>query len=154
MATAKPFHIAEYPQSSPKNLHFSPASLAILSVGRDQEVLKLRERMIAGRSDLTVRSITPEQAEGYARDSRLRLWIFCSTVELPKLMYLASSIRRYSPNSRLLLLDRDQLPRFGLTLFHRAVCAFDKVDSLLEAVSQMANKLASPGDLKPAGYDC
>jgi hypothetical protein len=154
MATAKPFLASEYLQSCTNNLYISPASLSILSVGRDREILERRERMIAGRSDLTVRSMPPEEAEANARDPRKRLWIFCSTVELPKLMYLASSIRRYSPNSRLLVVDRYQLPRFALTLFHRSVCAFDEVDTLLEAVSQMANKLANPIDLKPAGYDC
>jgi hypothetical protein len=153
MATAKFFHASEDPQSSQRPLSTSPASLAILSVGRDREILKRRERLIAGRSDLTVRSITPEEAEGHARDARPRLWIFCSTVEFPKLLYLASSIRRYSPESRLLLLDREQLPRFGLTLFHRAVHDGEEVDNLLEAVSVMASKLARPR-LRPAGYDC
>jgi hypothetical protein len=49
-----------------------------------------RELLIRSRSDLVIRSLVPEEAEADARGAKEYLWIFCSTVELPKLMSLAT----------------------------------------------------------------
>lgn len=112
--------------------------LSLFSVGRDKELLRLREDLIVSNSDLRVRSLTPEEAEAPARSSGARLWIFCSSIELPKLVYLACSIRRYSPASRLLLLKGSRPPGFEDSLFHNILSASaDTIESFLDAVSSL-----------------
>ena len=78
--------------------------LSVISVGRDQTLLRIREDLIVRRSDLRVRSVDPEQAEDLARSSEARLWIFCFTIELPRLVYLACSVRQCSAHSKFLRL--------------------------------------------------
>lgn len=112
--------------------------LSIFSVGRDKELLRLRERSIASRSDLQVRSFSPEEAEAPARGPGAHLWVFCSSVELPRLVYLACSIRRYSPDSRLLLLKNSRQSGFEDSLFHWVLPASDGIEALLDAISTLA----------------
>lgn len=114
------------------------APLSVLSVGRDPEILRRRERVIASQSDLSVRSLTPEEAERWARSPEARLWIFCSTIELPRLVHLACCVRRYSPASRLLLMEGARAPGFELSLFHRAIPPLEGPDFLVNAVSHLA----------------
>lgn len=112
--------------------------LSIFSVGRDQELLRQRERIIAARSDLRVRSLTPEEAEDPARGTTPHLWIFCNSIEVAKLVYLACSIRRYSPDSRLLRLKGALQNSFEDSLFHWVLPASEGIDSFLKAVSTLA----------------
>ena len=112
--------------------------LSAISVGRDKEILRVREDFLSSRSDLRVRSADPEQAETAARAAASRLWIFCYTVELPKLVYLACSIRRYSVGSRLLLLSGSREPGFEQSLFHRTIRACDGLEGFLDAVNSLA----------------
>lgn len=112
--------------------------LSIVSVGRDWELLQQRERAIGSRSDLQIRSLTPEEAEGPARSGEAHLWIFCNTVELPKLAYLASSVRRYSPASRLLLLKSGRKHGFEDSLFHGIFRVDDDPEDFLRTVSRLA----------------
>lgn len=114
------------------------APLTIVSVGRDPEVLRRRESVLSSQSDLSVRSVTPEDAERWARSSEPHLWIFCSTIELPRLVHLASTVRRYSPSSRLLLMEGARRPGFELQLFHRAIPPLEGPEFLLMAVSHLA----------------
>lgn len=112
--------------------------LTIFSVGRDQELLRQRERIIAARSDLRVRSMTPEEAEAPARGTTPHLWIFCDSIEIAKLVYLACSIRRYSPNSRLLRLKGALQSSFEDSLFHWILPASEGIDPFLQAVNTLA----------------
>lgn len=118
--------------------HVRPGPLEILSVGRNPEILRLRERVIVSRSDLKVLSLTPDEADRWARSSRARLWIFCSTVELPKLVSLACNVRRHSPDNRLLLLQGARTPGFERSLFHRVIRPLERTGVLLDAVSDLA----------------
>ena len=80
----------------------------------------------------------PEEAEKLARDSEPHLWIFCSTIELPRLVHLACTIRRNSPSSRLLLMEGSRRPGFELSLFHKAIPPLEGPDFLLNTVSHLA----------------
>lgn len=112
--------------------------LSIFSVGRDPELLRQREHLINSRSDLRICSLTPEEAEAPARSGEAHLWIFCSSIELPKLAYLASSVRRYSAGSRLLLFKGVRRPGFEDSLFHWILGADDDFEDFLAAVSSLA----------------
>lgn len=112
--------------------------LSVVSVGRDKDLLYLRERAIISRSDLRVRSLSPEEGEAAARNSGAHLWIFCGSIELRKLVLLASSVRRSSPTSRLLLVRGYRRSGFEDSLFHWIVQSSDGVESFLDAVSLLA----------------
>ena len=112
--------------------------LTIISVGRDPEVLRRRECILANHSDLSVRSVMPEEAEKWARTAEPHLWIFCSTIELPRLVHLACTIRRYSPSSRLLLMEGSRPTGFEVSLFHKAIPPLEGPDFLLNTVSHLA----------------
>lgn len=111
--------------------------MEIVSVGRDQELLRLREKLLSGLGSC-IQSMLPESAEEKARSERCRLWLFCNTIELGELVYLATSIRRYSPGSRLVLIEGVRPVRFESVLFDRILRASDSVDTLLAAVSGLA----------------
>lgn len=115
---------------------FSP--LAVLSIGRNAEILSRRAALITSHSALEVRSLNPDEAEGWARSSKAFLWIFCSTVELPRLVYLTCSVRRYSPSSRLLLMQGKRAPGFESSLFHFILPASDDEEPFLDAVSRLS----------------
>jgi hypothetical protein len=110
--------------------------LRILSVGRDAELLLHRERAIREHSDLSVRSLSPEEAEKFARSEEPRLWIFCGSIEISRLVYLACSVRRYSRHSRLVL-DSARPAGFESTLFDCILRSGQETDALLEAVSRL-----------------
>jgi hypothetical protein len=112
--------------------------LPILSVGRDAEILRRRERVLVSRSTLSIRSVNPKEAEATARSSAPHLWIFCSTIELPQLVYLACSVRRYCPASRLLLLQGSRPPGFEVSLFHQVLAPGEDTDVFLDTISRLA----------------
>jgi hypothetical protein len=112
--------------------------LEVFSVGRDRELLRRRERAIAGRSELLVRSLTPEEAEKQVRDAQARLWIFCHSIDLGTLIHLACCVRRHSPQSPLVLMRGRRQPGFEATLFHQIVPALEGPEMLIDAVSHLA----------------
>lgn len=112
--------------------------LSILTVGRDGDMLQLVERMIRGCSDLSIRSLSPEEAEPLCHRPEPHLWLFCNTFEARTLVYLACRVIRYSPQSRLLLLTGGQRVGFEGTLFHRVIRRGDGDAPLLEAVSELS----------------
>lgn len=115
-----------------------PTPLAIISVGRDPEILRRRENVLSSQSGLSVRSLTPEEADKWARSPEPRLWIFCSSIELPRLVHLASMVRRHSPSSRLLLMEGARASGFELQLFHKAIPPLEGPDFLLDTVNHLA----------------
>lgn len=128
--------VLEFQRRDRRQMQVAP--LTILSVGRDPEVLRRRENVLSSQSDLSVRSLTPEDAEKWARSPEAHLWIFCSTIELPRLVHLASTVRRYSPTSRLLLMEGARRPGFEVHLFHRAIPPLEGPEFLLNTVSHLA----------------
>jgi hypothetical protein len=120
---------------------FAPARSAlqsIISVGRDPELLRLREQAILRQSSLSIRSMTPDEAAEWSGRPEPRLWIFCHTVEQPRLVNLACKVLRFSPESRLILLEGPQRIGFESSLFHLVVRPSDGVDGILEAVNSLS----------------
>ncbi|MGC2617546.1 MAG: hypothetical protein WA414_00810 [Acidobacteriaceae bacterium] len=115
-----------------------PSPLAVFSVGRDAEVLQKRAGIIGADSDLTVLSMTPEEANKWVRSEDPHLWVFCSTIELSMLVHLACAIRRHSPGSRLLLMEGARRAGFEKALFHWTIQPADGPEILAEAVSHLA----------------
>jgi hypothetical protein len=111
--------------------------LSVISVGRDRELLRSRERIIREHSELSIRSMSPEEAEGWVRCDKPRLWIFCGSIEISRLVYLACSVRRYSRHSRLVL-DSLRPAGFESSLFDGIVRSGREAEALLEAVSRFA----------------
>jgi hypothetical protein len=115
-----------------------PSPRAILLVGREPELLRRREGVIAAQSDLTVQSMTPEEANRWMRSENPHVWVFCNTIELSMLVHLACAVRRYSPGSRLLLMEGARPPGFEKALFHWSIRPTDGPETLREAVSHLA----------------
>jgi hypothetical protein len=130
--------VMQSPAAARDRVQVRPSPLEIYSVGRDKDILRRRERMIAGRSQLSVRSLLPWEAEKFVRDPEARLWIFCSSIELGSLVHLACCVRRHSPGSRLVLMRGRRNAGFEASLFHEVVAALEGPDSLFEAVSRLA----------------
>jgi hypothetical protein len=126
------------PAAARDRVQVRPHPLEVFLIGRNPELLRRRERAIAGRSQLSVRSLTPEEAEKQVRDAEARLWIFCQSVDLGSLIHLACCVRRHSPQSRLVLMRGRREPGFEGSLFHRIVPALEGPDLLIDAVSHLA----------------
>jgi hypothetical protein len=130
--------VMQIPAAGRDRVSVRSCPLEIYLVGRNREILRRRERVIAGRSQLSVRSLTPEEAEKQVRNAEARLWIFCHTVDLATLVHLACCVRRHSPGSRLVLMQGRREPGFEKSLFHQIVPALDGPDFLVQAVSHLA----------------
>jgi len=114
------------------------ALLSVISVARSKEFLRFRERLITSRSDLVVRSVSPEDAQPLTHLGSAHLWIFCSTIELTQLVHLACSVRRHSAASRLLLVRTSRRPGFEDRLFHRIVIEWEGAGAFFDAVAALA----------------
>jgi hypothetical protein len=99
--------------------------------------MAFRLRAIEG-AGIPARTCSPEQAEGLAHDTCPRVWIFCGSVEMDTLVYLAGSLRRYSPQSRLLLLEWNAPAGVEGALFHRVLDETENSDILTQAVREAA----------------
>lgn len=96
-------------------------SSTVFLIGRDRTLLSRRERVLQD-AGWQVRTLSPEEAAEQAHSTDPRLWIFCgSSIELASIIYLACSIRRYSPASRLVLVEKDASTGIESSLFHRVV---------------------------------
>ena len=112
----------------------------VLQVGRDQELLRLRARIIT-RAGYTVHSMTPDQVTGEIRAARgPRIWVFCHTLDFYELALLAVAIRNAQPADKLLRLtslnDIGQAPG----LFDELLEPIMGVDELLRVVSVLAQR--------------
>jgi hypothetical protein len=126
------------PAAARDRVDVRPCPLEVYSVGRDQEILRRRERVLAGRSQLSVRSLTLDQAEKRVRDTEARLWIFCHSIDLGSLVHLACCVRRHSPESRLVLMRGRRAPGFEASLFHQIVPMLEGPEALIDVVSHLA----------------
>lgn len=126
------------PAATRDRVHVRTCPMEIYLVGSDPQILRRRERMLAGCSQLSVRSLNPDEAEKFVRDAAGRLWIFCQTVDLARLVHLACCVRRHSPESRLVLMRGRRAAGFEKSLFHQVVPTLDGPESLIDAVSHLA----------------
>ncbi|MGA8528776.1 MAG: hypothetical protein WB622_03615 [Acidobacteriaceae bacterium] len=105
----------------------------MISVGRDH-LLLIRRQEAMERRGIGVHSVSPEQAEFSAHDGKLRLWVLCGSIEEATLVFLACTIRRYSPVSRLLLVEWSRPAGPEKCLFHRVLDRNAGEDLLAEAI--------------------
>ena len=116
-----------------------PLSTAtIFSVGKDEGILRRRQEEIQTRAGMRVRWMQAQEAEILTRTRGKRLWMFCATLDSAQAMYLACSVRRYSPESRLLLLSEQEPPRFEMPLFDEVVLMPASMESIVSAVRRLA----------------
>jgi hypothetical protein len=110
----------------------------ILQIGRDQELLRLRAKIISC-AGYTVQSMTPDQVTLEIRETRgPRVWVFCHTLDFYELALLAVAIRNAHPADKLLRLtslnDIGQVPG----LFDELLEPIMGVDELLRVVAALA----------------
>jgi hypothetical protein len=113
--------------------------LPIICVGRESGILRSRLHVIQESSDLAVSSISPEEADRWVQRGESRLWVFCPSVELPRLVYVACRVLRFSPQSRLILLEGAQRIGFERSLFHLVIRQAEGTDAFMDALTRLAN---------------
>jgi hypothetical protein len=111
--------------------------ISLISVGCDQKLLHLREELLKSLG-LPVLSLTPAEAAPYAHTALCRIWIFCSTLSRDELLYLASSVCRHDPMSKLLLLSGIHENGIENALFNCVLGPASTIDDFLKAVTQLA----------------
>ena len=112
----------------------------VLQVGRDQELMRLRARIISC-AGYTVQSMTPDQVPEEIREAcGPRVWVFCHTLDFYELAQLAVAIRNARPADKLLRLtslnDTAQAPG----LFDELLEPVMGVDALLRVVAALAQR--------------
>jgi hypothetical protein len=112
----------------------------VLQVGRDQELLRLRAKIISS-AGYTVHSMTPDQTLAGIREAFApRVWVFCHSLDFYELALLAVAIRNHYPADRLLRLtslnDLGQAPG----LFDELLEPITSVDDLLRVVAALAQR--------------
>ena len=110
----------------------------ILQIGRDQELLRLRAKIISCAGYI-VQSMTPDQVTREIRETRgPSVWVFCHTLDFYELALLAVAIRNAHPSDKLLRLtslnDIGQAPG----LFDELLEPIMGVDELLRVVAALA----------------
>jgi hypothetical protein len=113
---------------------------AVLQVGRDRELLRLRAKIISC-AGYTVQSMTPDQVPAEIRETPgPRVWVFCHTLDFYELALLAVAIRNSHPADKLLRLtslnDTQQAPG----LFDELLEPIMGVDELLRVVAALAQR--------------
>jgi hypothetical protein len=102
-------------------------------VGRDPALLAQRELSLMA-AGMEVCSVTPEEAEPEARSALARPWLICHTVEITQVVYLACSVRRNSPASKLILLEGERAVGFESVLFHHVLKVPEQRDVLVNTI--------------------
>jgi hypothetical protein len=110
----------------------------VLQVGRDQELLRLRAKIISC-AGYTIQSMTPDQVFAEVQQGPSpRVWVFCHTLDFFEVALLAVAIRNARPADKLLRLnslnDTGQAPE----LFDELLDPSTGVDELLGVVASMA----------------
>jgi hypothetical protein len=130
------------PFSEPSNPHSRIAGQpqVVVQIGRDQELLRLRARIISF-AGYTVHSMTPNEATAELRKARpAQVWVFCHTLEFYELALLAVAVRSSRPEDKLLRLtglnDVGQAPG----LFDEFLEPVNGVDDLLQVVAGLARQ--------------
>lgn len=107
--------------------------LPVISVGRDRSLLVFRQHALDD-AGIPARTMLPEEAERLVHDQHPRVWLFCASIEISTLIYLACAIRRNSPGSRLLLVERCDVAGIERSLFHQVICKDTRVEQLTATV--------------------
>ncbi len=116
--------------------------LPVISVGRDRALLMKRQTALEQRG-IGVQSVAPEQAEFPAHDGKSRLWVLCGSIEEAALVFLACTVRRYSPASRLFLVEWMHPAGPERCLFHRVLDHDAGEDALAAAIRNGWKAMAS-----------
>ena len=112
----------------------------ILQVGRDQELLRLRAKIISC-AGFIVQSMTPDQVPAEIQETRgPRVWVFCHTVDFYELALLAAAVRRAHPADKLLRLTGLNEIRQAPGLFDELLEPIMGVDELLRVVAALAQR--------------
>ncbi len=109
----------------------------IYLIGRDLLTLEEQGELLREAGYKTV-LITPEAAIQESRKPRVAISIFCHSLSSLERVQLAASFRRYSPESRLLLVSQRANLDFEVMLFHSVVALEDGPQALLEAIHKLA----------------
>ena len=110
-----------------------PLPLPVISVGRDLKLLAERQHALDD-GGIPACTMLPQEAERLAHDDHPRVWIFCASIELSTMIYLACAIRRNSPGSHLLLIERGVAAGLERSLFHQVIRPESRLDQLTAAV--------------------
>ena len=121
------------PMSARQSVIPSRRPWPVLSVGRDRALLLDRQAAM-GKRGIGIHSLMPEQAEFPAHDGKLRTWVMCGSIEEATLVFLACTIRRYSPGSRLFLVEWLRPATAEKCLFHRVLDRDAGEDALAAAI--------------------
>lgn len=98
----------------------SAVSLPVLLVGRDKALVATRMQAMRA-AGIAAHAVTPEQAQELALDGHARAWALCASTERSSLLYIACSVRRHSPLSRLLLLEGKSPAGLEVSLFDQVL---------------------------------
>ncbi len=110
----------------------------VVQIGRDEELLRLRARIISS-AGYTVHSMTPDEATAEVRKANgARVWVFCHTLEFYELALLAVAIRSSRPDDKLLRLNRLHDIGHAPGLFDEFLEPVNSVDDLLRVVADLA----------------
>ena len=107
--------------------------LPVISVGRDRSLLVFRQHALDD-AGIPARTMLPEEAERMVHDPQARVWVFCASIEISTLIYLACAIRRNSPGSRLLLAERCEPAGIERSLFHQILCSETRAEQFTATV--------------------
>lgn len=107
--------------------------LPVICVGRDLRLLAVRQHALDD-AGIPARTMLPQDAERVVHDDRPRVWIFCASIEMSTMIYLACAIRRNSPGSHLLLMERCEPAGIERSLFHQVICRDSRLEQLTAAV--------------------
>jgi hypothetical protein len=112
----------------------------VLQVGRDQELLHLRAKIICC-AGYTVQSMIPDQVPAEVREtSGPRVWVFCHTLDFYELALLAVAIRNSHPEDKLLRLASLNDTRQAPGLFDELLEPVMGVDELLRVVAALSQR--------------
>jgi hypothetical protein len=135
-----PRRVIPFLNSSNSRRQNADRSQTVFQIGRDQELLRLRAKIISC-AGYTVQSMTPDQVPAEVREAReARVWVFCHTLDFYELALLAVAIRNSHPADKLLRLsslnDIGQAPG----LFDELLEPVMGVDELLRVVAALAQR--------------
>ncbi len=128
--------------TEPRDPHFqfAGAPSIVIQIGRDQELLRLRAKLISS-AGYTVHSMTPDQATAEIRKARgPKVWVFCHTLEFFELALLAVAIRSSWPGDKVLRLSGLHDIADAPGLFDELLEPVDSVDDLLRVVADLAEQ--------------
>jgi hypothetical protein len=130
------------PLTEPSDPHSRVAARPpmVIQIGRDQELLRLRARIISS-AGYTVHSMTPDEATAELRKPRAaQVWVFCHTLEFYELALVAVAVRSNRPKDKLLRLIGLNDAGLAPGLFDELFEPVNGIDDLLQVVADLAKK--------------